>query len=485
MSTTPSSSSQNAVSASKYLHLAPVAAQDAFSRDQIRQLVLEYMTSCCYADSAKAFAREVDSLDRASTTEQPNGDQARDPTHDRNATLSDRPTTPSEDAMEGIELTSAAHQGSQGSDDARKPDSAMDEDGVASTTRPIHGRNVVFRIEREDVDDEAAGEMDVPCSLLTSEQLVDLNLRRDIREHIWNGRISNAVDLINEHFPTVLSENADSKIGASSVQSCEATSFFVPTPSSARSPAMDGVPASKSAVPILGAAFGSWSLSLQPQILALNLQLQSFVELMRSAHAVPSAPATPTRHNNLSDSLYSEAAMSASTSSIGSLSGNHSVLNVAIAQSQALNAKVRQLPPGKDKEKWEQECIDVSGLMAYKDLATCPVRGYLAQERREVLAELVNAAILQRTGRTPIPVMSLAARQCVAIWSTLSEWKVQFPPAPPSSSKESNNKSKTRTFPRFDLRTFLSEGDPRPLTTETATATNGDTAAANGNVPSV
>lgn len=49
---------------------------------------------------------------------------------------------------------------------------------------------------------------------------------------------------------------------------------------------------------------------------------------------------------------------------------------------------------GKDKEAWEKECVDVSALLAYSDLSICPVRGYLAQERREGLAEMVNAAIL-------------------------------------------------------------------------------------------
>ncbi|KAM0792297.1 hypothetical protein ACM66B_004986 [Microbotryomycetes sp. NB124-2] len=490
MSATPSTS-QNAVSASKYLHLAPATAHDAFTRDHVRQLVLEYMTNCCYADSAKAFARELDSLDKASTTEGPSSDGE---LPHREGRQQQDTTDENGDAMEGVEGTSPPEPQADESDDG-KLNSVMDQDGVATTTRmSTNGKNVAFRIERESSDGGLESVDDVPCSLLSREQLRDLNLRRgkfqsvpscaicflsdtaasEIQEHIWNGRISQAVDLINEYFPDVLSETTEAKTATSTSQRCEPTNFFVPTPSTSRVPAGNGVQAaSKSAVPVLGAAFGSWSLSLQPQILALNLQLQSFVELMRSAHSSPSTPTASGRYsNNLSDSFHSETALSASTSSIGSLSGNHSLLNVAITQSQALNAKVRQLPPGKDKEKWEQECIDVSGLMAYKDLSTCPVRGYLAQERREVLAELVNAAILQRTGRTPMPVLTLAARQCVAIWQTLGEWKVQFPPVPSTSSKEANSKSKTRTFPRFDLRTFLSEGDPRP-TTVTA-APNGD-----------
>jgi hypothetical protein len=66
----------------------------------------------------------------------------------------------------------------------------------------------------------------------------------------------------------------------------------------------------------------------------------------------------------------------------------------AISYSQTLGSKVRAMREGKEKEAWEKECVDVSALLAYSDLSICPVRGYLAQERREGLAEMVNAAIL-------------------------------------------------------------------------------------------
>lgn len=144
---------------------------------------------------------------------------------------------------------------------------------------------------------------------------------------------------------------------------------------------------------------------------------------MRAAHASStgvSAPSTPTSsilnghtpraaagvaapHLGGGDENGSDAGMSAST---GSLSGSTSLLNIAIAQSQALREKVLRLPLGKEREGWEKESIDVCGLLAYKDLASCPVRGYLAQGRREVLAEMVNAAIM-RTSSFPFFTLSL------------------------------------------------------------------------------
>ena len=71
----------------------------------------------------------------------------------------------------------------------------------------------------------------------------------------------------------------------------------------------------------------------------------------------------------------------------------------AIKQSQKLRARADELAPGKERDAWERECVDVAGLMAYTDLSICPVRGYLSQERRETLAELVNAAILRESSR--------------------------------------------------------------------------------------
>lgn len=203
--------------------------------------------------------------------------------------------------------------------------------------------------------------------------------------------------------------------------SCTPQSFFVaPTPPP-RTASPDGLFQPASMIPTTGARFGPWALSLAPEIVALDLQTQSFIELMRTAHATSaiSMPSTPTSSvhggvtSNGAGDAHSDAEMSGSASSLG---GSASILNTAIAQSQALREKVLRLPAGTDREGWEKESIDVCGLLAYKDLATCPVRGYLAQERRDVLAEMVNSAIL----RTSLPPASLMI-------STGSETTDRFP----------------------------------------------------------
>lgn len=47
------------LSASSFLHLAPPSSKE-LTPDEIRALVLEYLVSSCFADSAQAFAREVE-----------------------------------------------------------------------------------------------------------------------------------------------------------------------------------------------------------------------------------------------------------------------------------------------------------------------------------------------------------------------------------------------------------------------------------------
>lgn len=207
----------------------------------------------------------------------------------------------------------------------------------------------------------------------------------DIRDHILAGRIQLAVDLLNEHFPAVLTDVPTPPPSKPSSKSCDPKTFFVPS-TSTPPPALP-----RPILPILGATFSPSALSLAPSILSLNLQLQSFVELIRTANST-SRPSTPTP-SAAGDSPTDPPSLSASTSSI--MSSRTGSMMKAIAQSQALGKKVQEMPAGRDKESWQRECVDVSGLLAYVDLSICPVRGYLAQERREVLAELVNAAVLR------------------------------------------------------------------------------------------
>lgn len=411
MTSTPTSMPQNIVSASAYLHLAPSASDSSssgdYDRSEIRQLVLEYLCSGCYADSARAFAKEVSRRDAEDQAPGKAGGTGRRRKRSEGLMV-----------MEGVEATP--------NPEASRDGMLLEEEGEgAESDREVErrltvGKSVAFKVDADGVDvplKQVDEDDDEGRSMLSKEQLREVRLRRgesrfvvveslittldrrtDIREAILAGRIQVAVDLLNEHFPSVLAEPSPSASPAPPKgipKPCLPTNFFVSTPRSP-APPPSSTTSNGSSLPVLGATFGSWSLSLSPSILALNLQMQTFVELMRVAHSSPSRTSTPAP-TPLSDSFLSTASngtdpMSTSTSS---LSSPTSTLALAISRSQSLSMRVRALPPGKDREAWERECIDVAGLLAYKDLSSCPVRGYLAQARRETLAELVNSAILR------------------------------------------------------------------------------------------
>ncbi|GAA5843731.1 hypothetical protein JCM9279_000124 [Rhodotorula babjevae] len=474
-----SSTAPSASSTSKPIPGAPSPTLRPFTPRELKQLVLEYLCSRCYVDTAKAFASDLALADEAAA-----GPSAGDavPVVERGGASSE--------AMEGIEAT---------------PEPGARDGPLAAS----NGKSVAFLDGDGEEDEDDDGDL-VEGGLLSKTDVQDARLRRKIRDSILGGRISHAVDLLNEHYPSVLAStttpsttpptastlSSPSKLAPSHPLSpknsrCTPQTFFVaPTPSSSSSLATTR----SSSKPLIGAHFGPHAQSLAPAILSLNLQTQVFVELMRSAyatsaHSTPSTP-TPSLNGGTSAGASSAAAagggagagddadMSASTSSLGTFS----ILNVAIAQAQALAEKVAHLPPGRERDGWDRERVDVSALLAYKNIETCEVRGYFDEARKEALAEMVNAAVLQHTSRTPMPLLSLAARQATAFWSTLREMNMPFPP-PSSSSKSSadassNGKAKpAKTVPAFDLHSFLHERDPDAPSTGAAADGDVDMAA--------
>ncbi|GAA5891056.1 hypothetical protein JCM8208_003149 [Rhodotorula glutinis] len=469
-SPTSSSSSSGAPSGSsshKPIPGAPSPTLRPFTPRELKQLVLEYLCSRCYVDTAKAFANDIALADEA----------AAGTSEGASATSVDRGAVSAE-AMEGIEATPEPRAGGE---------SRAAGDGSPAA----NGKSVAFLDGDGGTEDEDEDGDVVEGSLLSKADVQDARLRRKIRDSILSGRISHAVDLLNEHYPSVLAptttpattpptasgHSSPSKLAPSHPLSpkhsrCTPQTFFVaPSPPSSSSSAAPVHSSSSKA--LIGAYFGPHAQSLAPAILSLNLQTQVFVELMRSAyatsaHSTPSTP-TPSLAGGAGASSAAgagagagdDADMSASTSSLGTFS----ILNVAIAQAQALAEKVSHLPPGRERDGWDHERVDVSALLAYKNIETCEVRGYFDEARKEALAEMVNAAVLQHTSRTPMPLLSLAARQATAFWSTLREMNVPFPP-PSSSSKSSadatsNGKAKlAKTAPAFDLHSFLHERDP-------------------------
>lgn len=214
----------------------------------------------------------------------------------------------------------------------------------------------------------------------------------DLREHILSGRVVRAMEMLHEHYPAVL----DKARRRPTLLSNDMDDLFVPN----YLPDLEALSSES--------RWGPHSLSLDPTILSLNLQSQAFVEVIRSAASSVGSVSSPTSSGVFSAATPSDA-MSNSTSSI--VSTRTSNMLQAITLSQALHSAVRELPAGLVREEWERQCVNVSALMAYKNLDECPTKGFLEQSRRVVLAELVNAAIM----RTAIPfslASSLSSQSC-------------------------------------------------------------------------
>lgn len=429
---TPSSSSQS-VSASAYLtshqHQHPSAAQShQYTQTELRQLVLEYLSSSAYADTARAFAREWTELDRDAAAE---GGTSTEATNG-NGTNGVRPKgngTGGGDGMDGVEDTpppsdyvgEAEGEGIEIRLVAASPQVDRNHKAVAFEGSHHNDMNGV-----DYADDDSDDEDDEDLAMLSKAELGAIRLRRskrhlgpppllsnwtltttfrttDIRNQILSGRIQPAIDLLNAHFPSVLAPsphpppippptpNRTKRPFPPPPSACSPHALFLP---STQPPASDPTSLSDTSK-FIGEAFEPEAVSLAPDMLLLNLHLQLFLELMRAAYA-PSAPSTPSSSGilpPLSDGLSDGASAAGSSSSL--VGGSVGALQAAVGQSQALSARVRGLPVGRVREVWNGICVNACGLMAYKDLGMCPVRGYLAQSRRETLAELVNAAILR------------------------------------------------------------------------------------------
>ncbi|GAA5979145.1 hypothetical protein JCM11641_008440 [Rhodosporidiobolus odoratus] len=472
-SLTPSSSTQAPPAPSSSNFGSTGNLMRPYSREEVKLLVLEYLCHEGHLETAKAFASEVqDGVDEGAKRDGAEIEATRNSGEHTDGTGTH--------GMEGVEATPEPESG-----ESIRREEGTRESGTGGRVAK-NGKSVAF----DEGEQEEGLEEDEDCGLLSKDQVKDVRLRRSLRDAILSGQITYAVDLLQEHYTTVLASPTstaastlrlvDHTLNAPKRPEYNPQTLFVASPPSSTTPPHTTASAPPSYIPVSGGTFGTWATSLSPEILSLNLQTQVFIEHMRHTHASgtmssPSTPASSVANGHTARPAASnptdkgataggdegsDAGMSASTNSLSS----SVLLSTAISQSQALREKVLRLPLGKEREGWEKESIDVCGLLAYKDLASCPVRGYLAQSRREGLAEMVNAAIMQQTSRTPLPLLSLIARQTTAFWSTLREMHSPFPPAS-TVVKDTNGKDgkkAPKVYPYFDLHTFLRERDTTP-----------------------
>ncbi|KAF9265478.1 hypothetical protein L218DRAFT_860010 [Marasmius fiardii PR-910] len=207
-------------------------------------------------------------------------------------------------------------------------------------------------------------------------------LRNQIRYEILCGRIAEAVNIVNEHFPSLLSMEGSTN----TTQSSSTVDYLPPT-------------------------------SVNPAHLLLNVRIQAFVEACRTV---------PLEYPHKSESDNSATTTSINGHPTVSTDGPETIdqQTALLKSAQKLHALANTLPTKKENERYMKELTNVVGLMAYRIPETSPVASYLSQERRDALAEQIDKAILCRLELPVISRLELLMRESCTTWDFLHNLKV-------------------------------------------------------------
>ncbi|KAF8643854.1 hypothetical protein AX16_008871 [Volvariella volvacea WC 439] len=264
---------------------------------------------------------------------------------------------------------------------------------------------------------------------ITAEELKQIELRERIRVLILSGRVDEATDLLNTHFPAVLSPGA--------------AKTWAP-------------PQRRSNLFRQKALEFSSATSLNPIHLLLNLRILAFIEATRT---VP----LEYRPHNASDEPEVALLSSSVQPSLGTTEPPTEQKQLALlSRAQKLNFMVKALQSPADRALYQEELRNVAGLLAYTIPETSPLSRYLSQERREAVADQINSAILASVGQPPVPSLELMVRNASVVWAYAHEHNIKPRPTglyPPSNAKHYSHQPKgterDEIVPPFDLEQFL------------------------------
>jgi hypothetical protein len=262
-------------------------------------------------------------------------------------------------------------------------------------------------------------------------KLVFASWSTDIKRLVQQGSIQAAIDLCNLHFPSVLSpypapfSKAPARTSSTAQtlqtrQDQHLTTGLSPTVRALLqinrfpSPGSPSTPSVRYCNGLIAK-----SVPIQPYLLSLSLQIQLFIEVVRSAAPPPpgasaplahsssiSRPSTPLHNANSPESA--NGSMDGSTASLASntsqgskmsvlsngSSSSTSAISQALSQAQSLHAQASSISDPTTKAAYLKELEAVSGLLPYRDPRTSPMAYYLDEKRRDVLADALNGAIL-------------------------------------------------------------------------------------------
>jgi len=268
---------------------------------------------------------------------------------------------------------------------------------------------------------EAVDPEDPSCSTGQFENhMKQVALRQEIRSQILSGRVEDAIALLRTHFPSVLRENDPGS--ASTSRTAE------PRPSSS-----DNI------------EYVS-STSTEPAHLILNLRILAFSEACRT---VP-LEYPPSTHSALTNSI--------STPAPDMEDNPDAQQMVLLTTAQKLYALSNTLPNPVDRATYLKELENVGGLLAYKVPEKSSMAKYLTLERREAVADQINRAILNSTGRPLVSSLELLTRHTHVLWQYAHQHGAKSRPGvvlPKSSKAATLIDSEDEVVPPFDLHQFL------------------------------
>lgn len=167
-----------------------------------------------------------------------------------------------------------------------------------------------------------------------------------------------AVELLDRHFPTVLSEAEP----------------FIPRP-----------PSSSNKLEFLA------TTSVDPAHLSLNLRILAFIEACRTTPLNYTLPGT--------SAASASETMTVDDNSLPTYNPQDPVayekrLNDLLTRVRKLYSSAHALQNPNDRGTYLNELGQVGGLLAYKVPEKSPMAKYLSQQRREAVADQINSAVL-------------------------------------------------------------------------------------------
>ncbi|KAH8116770.1 CTLH/CRA C-terminal to lish motif domain-containing protein [Phellopilus nigrolimitatus] len=322
---------------------------------------------------------------------------------------------------------------------------ALDSAGLARAEKVLEGRadaddtaakadeDQMNTADDDDDDANAPGSAELEAAGVSANILRLVRLRREIKHHILSGRVDEATQLLDAHFPSVLQESADG----------------------------DEPPAPRAPAPHARVHYAS-QLSTKPVHIALNLRILAFVEAARTV-PLPYPPDPRAKDASAAAPVPDRAS--------DAFSAQQTAL---LHRAQGLYASVESLRDTRDRDVYRRELNSVGGLLAYPAPERSPMAKYMRQERREAVADQVNSAILYHQGQPATSHIELYARQTGAVWSVMRDNGMALPPlsqrpagvaappgalreAPPLSTKTASKaeKAEAELVPLFDMQQFL------------------------------